>query len=311
MIYELGDLKFIASLKHARNTTAYVDFGAMLDALNEETFANIIVAYFRAKFDSPLGISDEDINIACNYGDLRRHLGAVPFNRMMYYLEYGNDRKPFFDNTYWTSLAIPTTQTSTLLPSTEPIHSVNAPTTEPSFDNFDIDSTLSDINIDNDSAFGFALLPSNPTSTTSASASSGANSNKRPRVEDDPVQSAVDGVQALQQQYVELRAAYVDKICVPWFEGNESKWGCYLEPIPRGTKTTTRFCRICCRDVFISASNFTAHIEKCHNVFFNVMCLNMKTVDRMKPVMNLNSVLASYNCVLFNSPCNCVECGKA
>ena len=100
----------------------------------------------------------------------------------------------------------------------------------------------------------------------------------------------------------------MDKRCVEWFVGHETYWGCYLVPIPRGTKPTTRYCRICCRDVKMSSSNFVSHIEKCHPMFYNVKCLNINILHKMKPIEKLNTVLSSYNCVLFNLPCNCVDC---
>lgn len=58
----------------------------------------------------------------------------------------------------------------------------------------------------------------------------------------------------------------------------------------------------------MSASNYVAHLEKCHRVFFNVMCLNINAVEKMKLVAILSNVLSSFNCVPFNSPCNCVAC---
>lgn len=102
----------------------------------------------------------------------------------------------------------------------------------------------------------------------------------------------------------------VVKQCVDWFTGTSTYWGCYLVDKQHGAKLGTRYSRICCREVTMSASNYTAHIETYHAVFFNVMCLNKNTLRDMKHVVNLDAVLSTFNCVLFNSPCNCVECSK-
>jgi len=82
-----------------------------------------------------------------------------------------------------------------------------------------------------------------------------------------------DSVQALQQQFIDLRAEYIDKRSVDWCLGNEVCWGCYLMPIPRVAKVMSRFCRICCRDVPVSASNYTASILKSAIQCFIMCCV--------------------------------------
>lgn len=61
------------------------------------------------------------ISISAHYGDLRRQLGVVAFNRLINPLEFNNIRcRPLFDNSYWISLIQLYNENDTIAPTTQP-----------------------------------------------------------------------------------------------------------------------------------------------------------------------------------------------
>lgn len=75
LLSRLGAREFMGALKHARNATnGIVDFWEMLLQFGEIDFQNLMIAYFRYDLDSPYAISDVEIRIDVNYGELGKHL---------------------------------------------------------------------------------------------------------------------------------------------------------------------------------------------------------------------------------------------
>lgn len=345
MVNELGEYEFMQALKHARNATCgRVDFGAMLFKVGEENFRNIMTAYFRFEFDSPYAVSDVDISVDIHYTDLRRYLGVTSFNRMMNFLEYNNIRcKPFFNDSWWNSIVaehnrkqitIPPKQPQSVLfhdephtptPVIEPLHESPVPAPAIGPDVLFAEDELFDFDEEDLCDEWLDATTSESAATTSESAATMSESdatmsesagtvavigNKRARIENEPMQMDVVDDLPIKQQYENLRAEYKSIPRFKWFKGDETKFNCLFNCDKYGDTKDRTECHICCRMVYTKGSKYTSHLKKCHPVIYNVLCLNKNVVKNMREIQNLSSVVSSFNCVLFNIPCQCVDCIK-